>query len=102
MKLNNKGQTLIMFIILLPILIGIIAFVVDYGVIVYEKDKLSNLIELSINENKNIDKILKINDIKNYKKEEKENCYKITYYKKSLFGNVVGIKEYKITASSCS
>lgn len=102
MKLNKKGQTLIMFIILLPILIGITAFVIDYGIIVYEKDKLSNLIELAHDENKDIDSILKLNDIKDYEKKEKNNCYTITYYKDSLFGSIVGIKEYKIKASNCS
>lgn len=101
MVLNKKGQTLIMFIILLPILIGITAFVIDYGIIVYEKNKLDNLISYSEKKGKDIDRLLVDNDIKEYEKTGEGSCYDITYYKDSLFGSIIGIKEYKITSTNC-
>lgn len=42
LKLNNKGQSLVMFIILLPILLLILTLVYDVGNAIYEKDRLSN------------------------------------------------------------
>lgn len=101
MVLNKKGQTLIMFIILLPIFIGITAFVIDYGIIVYEKNRLDNLITYSEEKGKDIDRLLNDNDIEDYEKTGEGSCYNITYYKKSMFGAVVGIKEYKITSTNC-
>lgn len=42
LNLNNKGQTLVMFVILLPILLFILTLVYDVGNAIYEKDRLSN------------------------------------------------------------
>lgn len=41
-NLNNKGQSLVMFIIILPILFLIVTLVYDVGNAIYEKDRLSN------------------------------------------------------------
>lgn len=43
LKLNNRGQSLVMFIILLPILLLIFTLVYDVGNAIYEKDKISNI-----------------------------------------------------------
>lgn len=42
LNLNNKGQTLVMFIILLPILLFVLTLVYDVGNAIYEKNRLSN------------------------------------------------------------
>lgn len=39
---NNKGQTLIVFIILLPIVLLLLIFIVDYGLLSIEKRKINN------------------------------------------------------------
>ena len=41
-KLNNKGQSLVMFVIIVPILILILTLVYDVGSAIYEKNNLSN------------------------------------------------------------
>lgn len=41
-KLNNKGQSLVMFVIIIPILLLILTLVYDVGTAVYEKNRLSN------------------------------------------------------------
>lgn len=41
-RLNNKGQSLVMFIVLIPILALLITLVYDVGVAIYEKNNLSN------------------------------------------------------------
>ena len=38
LNLNNKGQTLVMFIILLPILLFVLTLVYYVGNAIYEKD----------------------------------------------------------------
>lgn len=40
--MNNKGQVLVVFVILLPILLLIFTFVVDIGLLSIEKRKISN------------------------------------------------------------
>ena len=40
--MNSKGQTLVMFIILLPIILLMFVFTVDYGLLSLEKRKLVN------------------------------------------------------------
>lgn len=42
--MNRKGQALVEFIIILPILIFILLAIIDYGTISYTKNKLENII----------------------------------------------------------
>ena len=41
-KLNNKGQSLVMFVIIIPIFCLILTLVYDVGSAIYEKNRLSN------------------------------------------------------------
>lgn len=41
--MNNKGQTLIFFIVILPILLLTLMFIIDLSNMNYEKNKLDNL-----------------------------------------------------------
>lgn len=40
--MNNKGQTLVMFVIILPILLIVLTLVVDLGLLYIEKRNISN------------------------------------------------------------
>ena len=44
--MNNKGQSLVLFVLLIPILIGIIALTVDLGNAWTEKNNLDNITEI--------------------------------------------------------
>ena len=44
--LNNKGQSLVLFVIILPILVFILIFVIDIGKIILLKQELSNISEI--------------------------------------------------------
>lgn len=55
--MNNKGQALVMFIMLLPIMIIIFAFIVDLGLLSIEKRNINN----------NVKEVLE------YAKEDKNN-----------------------------
>jgi len=57
-KLNNKGQSLVMFIMILPIILLILTLVFDVGTALYEKERLTNTNYLTITYGlDNIDKI---------------------------------------------
>lgn len=68
-KLNNKGQSLVMFVIIIPIFMLVFTLVYDVGTAIYEKNRLSNTSYMvvdyaldninSINENEMIDLIQK-------------------------------------------
>lgn len=48
-KLNNKGQSLFLFVIFIPIFLMICVFVVDIGFAKIEENKLNNISILSLN-----------------------------------------------------
>lgn len=109
---NNKGQTLVIFVIFLPIIILLFAFVIDVSIMYTENNKLNNINILAINyalENINDDNLEKsLNDLvkandKNIQKINitiKDTSVKIIIEKnaKSLFGNVIGMQKYKIVS----
>lgn len=43
MRLNNKGQSLVLFIVILPIILFMFVLVYDIGNAIYEKNRLSNV-----------------------------------------------------------
>ena len=48
MKLNNKGQSLVAFIIILPIILFVMAIVIDIGLMGVQKRKVNNVIKSTI------------------------------------------------------
>ena len=71
LRLNNKGQSLVMFIVLIPIVLLVFTIVYDVGNAIYEKERLSNTNYMTIeyaldninnvNENDLIELIMKNN-----------------------------------------
>jgi hypothetical protein len=48
LKINNKGQSLVMFVLIIPIFLLILTLIYDVGNAIYEKDRLSNTNYLTI------------------------------------------------------
>lgn len=46
---NNKGQSLVLFILILPILLGIMVLVIDMGNVFYKKNEINNTLEFVLN-----------------------------------------------------
>ena len=109
--LNNKGQVLIIFIALIPILIAVLTITTDLSLITYNKKKLNSINKTALNyvkQNKDdynkdiITKIISDNDkdINIVKLEDKENEVRLILSKSTntIFGNIIGIKTYNITS----
>lgn len=107
-KLNNKGQTLVIFILLLPIFLALCAFVIDVGLMSYENIKLKNvtksILTSVVEKNKINDESIKDlyhkNDININNLEIKITPETINiendYYIPSIFGKILQIEEYEV------
>lgn len=108
--LNNKGQSLVLFILLLPILLGIMALVIDVGNALNKKSEMENAIEFvidyglkmeSLNESE-LDLLLDYNlsDCENILNiEEKKIVVSSKTYVDGIFTNILNIKGFPIESS---
>ena len=108
--MDNKGQTLVIFIIILPLIILAMAFIVDTGIMIINKSKLDSTSKVIIDKyydyegdiNLVVKEYLDNNDI-NYEsyKVIREDNFRIEIKSKidSIFGKVIGLKEYEIESN---
>ena len=113
MKLNNRGQSLVMFVVIVPLLLLVLAMVVDIGNLVNNKIEINSVNKLAISYGiDNIDKDNIENEVKNiinknYKDiddikisiQDEKISIDLKYYSKSIFGNIIGTKGYLIESS---
>ncbi|MEG1351309.1 MAG: TadE/TadG family type IV pilus assembly protein [Bacilli bacterium] len=89
MKINDKAQALVEFVLILPILIFLIFSVIDIGKIIYVKNHIENktndVVDL-LNKNKDFDEIVKL--------VNKDNPYKIELNLTYESDNYLTIKLY--------
>lgn len=109
-NLNNRGQTLVLFVMLLPIMLLVMVLVFDIGKSIVEKQKLDNIsfmiVSYGIDHSKddNIEGTLKELVTLNYKDAtDVEILVKDDYVSVSLsgkvkgvFGNLVGKSNFKV------
>ena len=92
LKINNKVQSLVMFVLIIPIFLLILTLVYDVGNAIYEKDRLSNTnyltIEYGLN---NIDTVTE-NDLKNLIEQNTSN---LKYIYVTIEENQIEIKMEK-------
>lgn len=106
--MGNKGQTLVVFVLLIPLFMVLAAFIIDNSMIVNKNLHLKNVTKdiirnNLINEMMTDDKIktlLKRNSIPTneleIKREEGKMNIKNHYFINSIFGKVVGINNYEL------
>ena len=101
--MNKKGQSLVLFIILLPVIILALALVVDTGLMYNAKIKGNNLLKEAVEDDLDIDEYFSLNNFEIVSKEVKseEGCVIITSRVKSVFGQIIGKNEYSIKISNC-
>ena len=108
--MNHKGQTLVAFVILLPLILLIFAFVIDTGYILKEHIRLQNTTKIILQNTfekrfeddyeQIVWQILKKNNISTQnlqiKRDEKSVVMENYYTVDSIFGKMIGLKNYKI------
>lgn len=107
--MNKRGQTLIIFVMLIPIILTMAALVIDVGLLYYKKNEYVGIVEESIKEyfkDNNIltaKKTLALNGVSLDDTEINvaDNEITITLDTKvdSIFGKVIRINEYEIKVS---
>lgn len=106
--MNKRGQTLILFVILIPILLGLCALVIDVGLIVSKSTHLKEVSKTIIEEVmpeasiEEIEDLFIKNDIPVSQLEVQIEDEKIRiqneYEIDSIFGSVIGLSSYEIRA----
>lgn len=104
--MNNKGQTLVFFVALFPVILIIFAFVFDSAYMIMEKNKLNDISKISIKylveDNKDIDKIKEViykNDDEIKIVDIKENNVHLKKNLDPIFGKIIGFDNYKIESN---
>lgn len=77
LKINNKGQSLVMFVLIIPIFLLILTLVYDVGNAIYEKDRLSNTNYLAIEYGLNNIGTITENELKDLIEQNTSNVKKI-------------------------
>ena len=102
--MNNKGQSLVIFIIIIPVIFIVFSFLYDYAYIINSQNKYENVTRTILNSTLEEDKIVdlykqngyKADDFK-YKKENDKVYIQNSYKIKSVFGNIVNLKNYTVS-----
>lgn len=97
---DKKGQSLVLFIVLLPLLLAFMAFVIDTGIMYNKKIVVKSLIknETIIEEIKEKFNLNKVSYKKVYMKDE---CIIVETSAKAVFGKIINKNEYEIIVKKC-
>lgn len=101
--MNKKGQSLTIFIIILPIIFISLAFTYDYATIINEQMKYESVTKTILKSTQDEEQIKDLyqkngystNNF-NYKTEEDKIYIQNSYKFKSTFGKIINIKNYNI------
>ena len=116
--MNNKGQALIIFVMILPVLLLGAACIDDTSYMMYQKNRLDNINYDVLNSvkdkvnltEKDVDDLILMNDSKivnedisidKINTEVSDICINNYMYVDSIFGNLIGFDEYKIKSEIC-
>ncbi len=99
--MNKHGQALVIFIFFIPIFLLFCTLIIDTGLMVERNIKSKSLIKFALKNNYDINSYFEINNIKLESIEKKENCVIIVSRVDSVFGNILGYKNYKVESKYC-
>ena len=110
-KLNNKGQSLAMFVVIIPIFALLLTLIYDVSSAIYEKNRLSNTSQMvidygldnidNVNENDLINLTIKnMDDLELISVDIKNNYIEVILEKKvtGIIGNMFGFDLKKVKA----
>ncbi len=107
--MNHKGQVFVLFVLLLPLFCMLAMYIVDNGIILYEKHQLEEINKLAIsyalmNRETTEDKVKEIirkneEDVDSIRVNIDESVQiEIKKEIRSIFGIIIGKKNYEITS----
>ena len=110
--MNNKGQSLVSFVLILPLLVFFIAFFIDSSKSIMEKERIDGIVysnlEMILNKDiKDVNKIIDVlkeneNDLEiNVLINEDDIMLDASVKKKNLFGNIFKMKWYNLEFNYC-
>ena len=107
--LNNKGQSLVLFILIIPILFGIMVLVIDMGNVIYYKQDMDNIDKIVIEYGlDNMDDVHVLSDMKELAKENNKDLsieiifndmefyVSSSYYVNGIFSNIFNMKGFLV------
>ena len=110
--MNNRGQSLIMFVLLLPVIALLLAFVIDSSLSLMEKNKLDGIItsnmeealKMDIKDEDAIQKAIKKNDDIDVLVSITGDELRViaSSSKKSIFGKLINFDYYKLDFNYCA
>ena len=110
--MNKKGQSLVIFVLILPVIALLIAFFIDSSLSIMEKNKLEGIILSNMKEALNkeiydkekIENAIKKNDDINVTVNIIEDKLEINANsnKKSVFGKILNFDYYKLEFNYCA
>ena len=113
LRLNNKGQTLVLFVLLLPIMLCVMVLVFDVGKFLCEKQELNHINSMAVSygidhyDDENIENeltkliLLNRNDLNNIEVYVDSNEVRIDllYNDSSILGNIFNISMFEVRSS---
>ena len=111
--MNNRGQSLVLFVLILPIIVMFLALLIDMSLAVYQQNRTKGVVEttiVSVLDNNEFDKDKIINllkkNITNIEVDKLEINDNVIYLEvnnnvKSVFGKILNFDIYKIKVSMC-
>lgn len=112
-RLNNKGQTLVLFVMLLPIMLLLMILVFDIGKLIYSKQELNHISSMIVTygmehydeddiENELVELVLlNCDDVRNVSVNvsDEEVLVDIERVGDSIFGNIINIDMFEVRSS---
>lgn len=97
---DKKGQVLVGFVILLPVLLIFCVFVIDIAFVINKNVVVKGIIDVKEDLISNKQK-LAMNEIEYSELYNKDNCVFVRTRVKSLFGKILKNTEYEILVKKC-
>lgn len=112
-RLDNKGQTLVLFVMLLPIMLLLMILVFDIGKLIYSKQELNHISSMIVSygmehydeddiENELVELVLlNCDDVRNVSVNvsDEEVLVDIERMGDSIFGNIINIDMFEVRSS---
>ena len=96
--MNNKGQSLVLFVLIIPILLGIMAIVIDCGKVFLCKNRQENVLDLALEYGLTGEKNTAIVDILDKNFDEGEHQVVVHEKVDGVFSSLFGFSTFDVVS----